>query len=129
MNVLLILQIVVQMLIAPTLMGVFCAHVSRDTLVTDFFAQVETRSAKSNGTVCIRMYACVHNYISYIRADVDECNTEMDICSQVCLNNPGSFMCGCREGFLLDTDGKSCRGKRLPSRHPMHETFNRCIAL
>jgi hypothetical protein len=32
--------------------------------------------------------------------DVDECNGT-SICQQVCINTPGSFECGCEQGYEL----------------------------
>ncbi|XP_071197543.1 collagen and calcium-binding EGF domain-containing protein 1 isoform X2 [Salvelinus alpinus] len=46
--------------------------------------------------------------------DIDECaNNNMTVCSQVCLNSPGSYRCECEKGFFLEEDGKTCtKGER-----------------
>ncbi|XP_033750619.1 matrilin-2-like [Pecten maximus] len=44
--------------------------------------------------------------------DVDEC-TELRLCDQTCINTPGTYTCGCREGYLLDTDNVTCNGTYL----------------
>ena len=40
--------------------------------------------------------------------DINECAIENGQCSQLCINTPGSFMCGCQEGFQLDFNGRDC---------------------
>jgi len=40
--------------------------------------------------------------------DLDECAQGTSQCSQICLNTPGSFTCGCQPGFQLDFDGRGC---------------------
>lgn len=46
--------------------------------------------------------------------DIDECaNNNETMCSQICVNTPGSYRCECQRGFYLENDGKSCtRGER-----------------
>uniref|UniRef100_A0A8C7IDQ5 Collagen and calcium binding EGF domains 1 n=1 Tax=Oncorhynchus kisutch TaxID=8019 RepID=A0A8C7IDQ5_ONCKI len=46
--------------------------------------------------------------------DMDECaNNNVTVCSQVCLNSPGSYRCECEKGFFLEEDGKTCtKGER-----------------
>lgn len=44
--------------------------------------------------------------------DIDECGNQNSPCEQQCRNTNGSFECECNEGFLLNQDGISCRGKR-----------------
>ncbi|KAJ8307327.1 hypothetical protein KUTeg_015411 [Tegillarca granosa] len=39
--------------------------------------------------------------------NIDECETESNICTQQCVNSIGSFFCGCETGFTL-TDGYKC---------------------
>ena len=51
---------------------------------------------------------CICGFFS---SDIDECALGGHGCAQVCLNNPGGFGCGCRSGYLLEADQKSCRGK------------------
>ena len=43
-------------------------------------------------------------------SDIDECNNETHNCSQICTNTNGSFTCGCRNGYQLDTDVVTCNG-------------------
>ncbi|XP_067685154.1 fibulin-1-like isoform X2 [Haliotis asinina] len=44
--------------------------------------------------------------------DKDECALFPDkLCSQRCVNTPGSFRCECSEGYILDADGRTCRLK------------------
>ncbi|XP_025781777.1 cartilage matrix protein [Puma concolor] len=38
----------------------------------------------------------------------DLCVTGDHDCEQVCLSSPGSYTCACREGFALNSDGKTC---------------------
>ncbi|XP_066264138.1 uncharacterized protein [Branchiostoma lanceolatum] len=40
--------------------------------------------------------------------DVDECASNNGGCAQNCTNTVGSFVCSCRDGFVLNSDGLSC---------------------
>ena len=42
--------------------------------------------------------------------DIDECSNGNG-CDHICFNLPGSFECECREGYQLETDGRSCKGQ------------------
>lgn len=46
-------------------------------------------------------------------ADIDECAENTDGCAQLCTNTVGSFTCGCRTGYDLSSDGRTCQGKKL----------------
>ncbi|XP_008197052.1 epidermal growth factor-like protein 8 isoform X2 [Tribolium castaneum] len=39
--------------------------------------------------------------------DVDECKQKP--CDQICYNTPGSYRCECKESFVLQRDGQTCR--------------------
>lgn len=41
----------------------------------------------------------------------DLCATGDHDCEQVCVSSPGSYTCACREGFTLNSDGKTCNGQ------------------
>lgn len=42
--------------------------------------------------------------------DVDECTEQgKRTCSQICLNAPGTYSCGCLSGYLLEPDGHICK--------------------
>ena len=46
-------------------------------------------------------------------ADVNECNTNQHSCNtttSVCLNNDGSYICKCKDGFTSDEDNNNCIG-------------------
>ena len=42
--------------------------------------------------------------------DVDECEEDLHVCSDICINILGSYICDCPLGFVLDTDGITCAG-------------------
>ncbi|KAK7485812.1 hypothetical protein BaRGS_00022912 [Batillaria attramentaria] len=41
-------------------------------------------------------------------ADVDECQLPATNCSVTCTNLPGSYQCGCHDGYRLNPDGVTC---------------------
>ena len=43
--------------------------------------------------------------------DIDECQEDTDGCSQLCIDNDGSFTCSCNSGYRLKSDKKTCEGK------------------
>lgn len=43
--------------------------------------------------------------------DIDECASNVSKCGQLCINSPGSYLCDCNHGYLLDIDRTSCKGK------------------
>lgn len=40
----------------------------------------------------------------------DLCATGDHDCEQVCVSAPGTYRCACRDGFSLNSDGKTCTG-------------------
>jgi hypothetical protein len=44
--------------------------------------------------------------------DVDECGLD-NVCSQQCVNTPGSFVCDCTHGYRLKPDGRGCKAQGL----------------
>ena len=42
--------------------------------------------------------------------DIDECAVANGECGHNCINTEGSFYCDCREGFVLEDDGRQCEG-------------------
>ena len=43
-------------------------------------------------------------------SDINECQRLLDDCQQECTNTIGSFNCTCRDGFILQDDGRTCEG-------------------
>lgn len=43
--------------------------------------------------------------------DRDECKEKTALCEQKCVNNFGSYTCGCEKGFTLNADGITCDGR------------------
>lgn len=41
--------------------------------------------------------------------DIDECAESPSLCSQICENTAGSYICKCAAGYIREPDGKSCR--------------------
>ena len=49
------------------------------------------------------------NFTQTTFQDIDECSSR-NTCSQTCVNNAGSYQCGCDFGYSLDEDGFTCSG-------------------
>jgi len=49
-------------------------------------------------------------WLCIIILDIDECALANGGCEHNCINTEGSFYCGCREGFVLENDGRQCGG-------------------
>lgn len=43
-------------------------------------------------------------------ADLDECNQSPKPCNFICKNTEGSYQCSCPRGYILQEDGKICKG-------------------
>lgn len=41
--------------------------------------------------------------------DIDECSESPWVCSQLCENTIGSYVCKCANGYLKEPDGKTCK--------------------
>lgn len=46
--------------------------------------------------------------------DINECAEETSGCEHICVNNKGSFICRCYEGFRLNPDKKTC--EKIPGK-------------
>ena len=64
------------------------------------------------------------HYCTFIYSDVDECSDGTHVCTQTCTNTNGSFICGCKSGYLLDTDEFTCNGKHKPVNLHIHTHTN-----
>ena len=50
-------------------------------------------------------------YEMMLVTDSDECDRRGDeICEQICINIVGSYRCGCRQSYVLTSDGITCKG-------------------
>ena len=55
----------------------------------------------------------MHIHRIYIHdVDINECTELTHSCDHNCNNTEGSYTCSCRDGYLLDGDGRGCTGKR-----------------
>lgn len=49
--------------------------------------------------------------------DVDECIQAPKPCNFICKNTEGGYLCSCPRGYILQEDGKSCRGDTLTQQN------------
>ncbi|KAJ8282634.1 hypothetical protein COCON_G00051530 [Conger conger] len=49
--------------------------------------------------------------------DYDEC-TVYGMCSQSCMNTYGSYRCSCTDGYIMQSDRRSCKAKNEPGDRP-----------
>lgn len=57
---------------------------------------------------------CVYGVCVCVFTDADECTNGVSQCQHTCVNIIGSFRCGCKPGFALQTDRTTCRKGLLP---------------
>lgn len=66
--------------------------------------------------VC-NMYICfnISSVFTGACADIDECSMYPDLCKGggSCVNTPGSFVCQCAPGLVLDPTGMMCIGEKI----------------
>ena len=65
---------------------------------------------------CLYDYKTIHTYImvhDFLFVDKDECALGINDCNpetSICVNTLGSYVCHCKEGFVLGADGRTCEG-------------------
>ncbi|KAM5146730.1 epidermal growth factor-like protein 7 [Mantella aurantiaca] len=80
--------------------------------------KVSCPSPCRNGGTCAsyRLCKCPTGWRGDLcHTDVDECAAGSHRCAQTCVNTAGSFLCGCRDGFRLAEDGRSCDRVESPA--------------
>ena len=45
-----------------------------------------------------------------ISSDINECINDNGHCEYICINNNGSYICSCHDGYSLDINGRNCTG-------------------
>ena len=56
----------------------------------------------------------LHDVYEFLFADKDECALGINNCNpetSICVNTLGSYVCYCKEGFVLGADGRTCEGR------------------
>lgn len=66
------------------------------------------------------MCASDDTYILLLLLDVNECALLNGQCTQTCTNTPGSFLCSCDSGYVLNSDGLTCTGKSCTPADTAH---------
>ena len=93
------------------------AHVGRDIVLTVVvsYAMVSLLMYTPLLHIHIPFLYITHTHIystkRYSLVDIDECQEESDNCSQICLNNDGSYTCDCNVGYELGSDQQTCSGE------------------
>ena len=62
----------------------------------------------------------VHDFLF---ADKDECDLNINDCNpetSICVNTLGSYVCHCKEGFVLGADGRTCEGRNGAHSYGLH---------
>ncbi len=47
---------------------------------------------------------------AFFYSDYNECTDNNGGCEQECLNTISSYICQCKDGFILDSNGANCTG-------------------
>lgn len=58
-------------------------------------------------------------YLNTTEKDVDECEVfgGDQLCSHICVNTIGSFLCECHRGYKLASDGRTCYRDGMEHTH------------
>lgn len=56
--------------------------------------------------------------------DVDECIQAPKPCNFICKNTEGGYLCSCPRGYILQEDGKSCKGLTHTHTHLTRRSLN-----
>ena len=75
----------------------------------DIFIQCQGATLVSPSNYIINILSLCYSTFPF--SDIDECAVGMDDCAHNCSNTIGGFECSCRDGYELEEDGKTCRGK------------------
>ena len=89
-----------------------------DWTVMEWLAVVSTHACScvmSKGHACIDMHQCTSLPPS-LHSAINQCADGAHNCSQLCINEGGSFRCSCNAGFQLGADGVSCNGMWMKRR-------------
>lgn len=73
---------------------------------------MEFLAAGSNSlslSLCLSLFLS-HPYPVPLSLDVDECIQAPKPCNFICKNTEGGYLCSCPRGYILQEDGKSCKG-------------------
>lgn len=84
---------------------------SYNSLQICFFILAHCAIGCQNGGTCVKhdICQCLSGFTGrHCEIDIDECK-EQKPCDQICYNTPGSYNCQCKEDFLLQKDGQTCR--------------------
>uniref|UniRef100_A0A4W5QLY1 Matrilin 2 n=1 Tax=Hucho hucho TaxID=62062 RepID=A0A4W5QLY1_9TELE len=83
------------------------------------FSQIETLTSIFQSNLCggiLRMYylyVCVYvcTCMCVYVLGTDLCSVMDHQCDHLCVSTPASYMCRCRKGYTLNSDGKTCRSQ------------------
>ena len=68
---------------------------------------------KISALVTVYYIPVVYFILQDLFVDIDECLLSIDDCEQTCENTDGSYVCHCGEGYMLNEDGRTCKGIKL----------------
>ena len=75
------------------------------------------------------IYDVVNLHTFFFVADVNECNTGIAVCPEICTNSQGYYMCSCYDGSKLQEDRTSCEGKIMVMSYGVQQYFSYIMAI
>lgn len=60
---------------------------------------------------CLGIFLDEQSHCISLIIDLNECNQAPKPCNFICKNTEGSYQCSCPKGYILQDDGRSCKGK------------------
>ena len=79
------------------------SHVSGERILEFIYSNVSIYLLSNH-------FSVIFNLLILIFLDVDECASNNGSCTHICTNKPGNYECSCKNGYTLNSDGKTCSG-------------------
>ena len=87
-----------------------CSYSSSCADMIEGFVKVFIETCLQYIVICACNTNVLYYYVQCIyTADINECNGN-NLCQHNCINQNGSYLCSCKNGFVLLSNQRSCKG-------------------
>ena len=85
----------------------------RESLIEQPCIGIELDPCLLDPQSCLQLCSSGYSLQGSSCVDINECGQGTHNCEQLCINTVGSFVCNCRSGYRLSSDGRTCSGRMI----------------